>query len=57
MKARISSILWGIFLFLSIILINGCETTKGMVTGAQKDTKNIWQGLVKTDNWLKKNLW
>ena len=25
--------------------------------GAAKDAVNLWQGILKTDDWIKKNLW
>ncbi len=25
--------------------------------GAAKDTANLWQGILKADDWMKKNLW
>lgn len=53
-----------VILFLSAILIAGCETSKGVAIGigatAQglvKDTKNFWHTASKTDDWIRKNLW
>lgn len=55
-------------LFIFIILSSGCETTKGVaqgigqgigstVGGAAKDTQNLWQVILKADQWMKDNLW
>lgn len=55
-------------LFLCLILSSGCETTKGAVVGVgatvagttsgiAKDSKNLWQSILKADNWLRENLW
>lgn len=64
-----------VFLFLGVILIAGCETTKGATkgvagtvgaltvgladtaSGAAKDSVSLWQGILKLDEWIKKNLW
>lgn len=64
-----------IFLFLSVILISGCETAKGAAggvastvgvaaeglantaEGAAKDSLSLWQGILRVDDWIKKNLW
>lgn len=54
-----------------VLLTNGCQTTKGiaqgmgytvegtkgMVEGMARDTTNLWQMILKADNWIKKNLW
>ncbi len=44
-----------------IVLVGGCETTKGIVTGVAegmpKDVKNTWEGIKKADTWMRKNLW
>jgi len=51
-------------LFSLILLFSGCETTKGVAigigattVGAAKDTQNTYNFLVKTDDWMRKNLW
>jgi len=44
-----------------IILTSGCQTTKGVAcgvaVGVQKDAQDLWSAIVKTDNWMKENLW
>lgn len=52
------------FLFSFMVLINGCETTKGVaqgtgytVQGVERDTTNLLQMILKADGWMKKNLW
>jgi len=48
-------------LLLCIVIMSGCETTKGLAQGlAQgiaKDTKNTGGVILKVDDWIKKNLW
>ncbi len=55
-----------VFSFLSavVILLSGCETTKGLATGigytaegVVKDTKGACHGIGKADEWVKKNMW
>ena len=48
----------------SMLFLSGCETTKGVAVGVGataigvgKDAKSAWQGVVKADEWVKKNLW
>jgi predicted small secreted protein len=52
------------FLLLSIILINGCQTTAGVakgvaysVEGAGKDTYNLFKFIQTADKWIRENLW
>ncbi len=63
---KIKVLLWA--LFLGIIFISGCETAKGAACGfgttveatakgVGKDTVNLWQGILKADAWMHKNLW
>lgn len=70
MTVKTKGILWW-FLFLGIIVLSGCETAKGAAYavgataegiggtayGAAKDTANLWQGMLKADAWIRKNLW
>lgn len=49
---------------MGALMINGCETTKGVAVGigatamgVGKDAKNTWHGVMKADDWIKKNLW
>lgn len=56
-------ILWCCAVIL-VAMLCGCSTAKGIGTGigctiegAGKDTATLWGGLVKLDNWIKKNLW
>jgi len=55
-------------LFLGLVFLGGCETAKGAAggigmtavgtaQGAASDTKNIWQAILKADDWVKNNLW
>ena len=51
-------------IMLSALMLSGCETTKGVAVGVGatamgigKDAKNTWHGIVKADDWIKKNLW
>ncbi len=50
-----------IAVFLGMIFIAGCETTKGVATGVaegvSKDTKTACSWVKKADNWIKDNLW
>jgi len=42
---------------LCIVIMSGCETTKGFVQGIAKDAKNTGGVILKIDDWFKKNLW
>lgn len=55
-------------LFLGLVFLGGCETAKGAAggigmtavgtaQGAATDAKNIWQKILKADDWIKNNLW
>jgi hypothetical protein len=59
-------------LCLGLVFLGGCETAKGAAGGAAggigmtaagtahgaaTDTKNIWQAILKADDWIKNNLW
>lgn len=53
---------WGIvFLLLSAVLVNGCQTAKGIAYGAvdgiNKDSRNVWKFMQDADSWMKENLW
>lgn len=59
-------LLW--ILLLGTILLNGCQTVEGAAkgvaftiagtaNGVAKDSVNIWQAILKVDDWTKKNLW
>lgn len=61
----------GILLYLLvcfIILLSGCETTKGIAhsvgyavdstaKGVTKDAKDFWSAILKVDSWMKEELW
>lgn len=44
-------------LLLGFVFIYGCETIKGMGSGAGEGAKKDWQVLIKADDWVRKNLW
>ena len=48
-------------LFLFLLLMAGCETVKGTVQGAAQGAaqgvKKDWQTALKTDQWIRDNLW
>ena len=44
-------------LLLCIVIMSGCETTRGLAQGIAKDTKNTGGVILKVDDWIKKNLW
>ncbi len=67
MMLRNRQVLLGV-LWLSLILVAGCETTKGFTTGVAsgvtstasgvaKDATGLWQGLLRADSWMRENLW
>ncbi len=48
--------------FLAIFLIglistSGCATVKGFGKGLAEDTKAVWRGVVKADNWFDEHTW
>jgi predicted small secreted protein len=62
------SLILPLILFLGIMLVSGCETTKGIVTGIAggiyttaknvgKDANDTWQAVAHADEWIQKNLW
>lgn len=62
------SVFYFLVFFAIIVLTSGCETAKGFTKGCAytavdtgrgvvKDTYNLWQGIMKADEWIKKNLW
>lgn len=42
---------------LTMIFIQGCETTKGVAHGVKKDTSGILPNIMKFDAWLSEHLW
>ena len=53
---------------LTLASLCGCETVKGAgcgvatgvsdtAKGVSKDSSNFWQGILKADDWFRKNLW
>lgn len=57
-----------VILFVLVIFIAGCETTKGVgkgvaggigatAKGIGKDSYNLWQFIQTSDSWIKKNMW
>ncbi len=48
-------------LLLGAALISGCNTVKGIATGAAEgitqDTSDFWHGMVKADDWMRDHLW
>ncbi len=54
-----------IFVFVVfVILIAGCETTRGAAEGAQLDlqtahqgARKCWQALKSIDDWVQRNFW
>ena len=60
---------YGVFIiFICVVLFSGCETAKGFGSGVacgvssipqgvSKDSFNLWQSILKADDWVKKNLW
>jgi hypothetical protein len=60
-KARL---LLAAVLLSGAVLMAGCSTAKGVAVGVgstaegiAEDAQNFWQGAVKLDDWMKKNLW
>ncbi len=46
------------------VILTGCETVKGAVTGAVQDVRNLpnpdkngWNASKKVDAWMQENLW
>jgi hypothetical protein len=57
-----------IFLLVVSVCFGGCATAKGVATGVAAgmgettkgvvlDAQSLWQGILKLDSWIKKNLW
>ena len=58
-----------VFIVLAVVLLlSGCETTKGLGKGAVsgvastaegigKDSYSTWKFILAADNWIKDNLW
>ena len=61
---RKKSIIIPLFFFCSVMFLAGCETMKGVgyvAEGLKKDAQSFWrvssQAVLKTDDWIKENLW
>ena len=68
MAIKKNTVLIVIFLLVVSVWLGGCATAKGVATGmatgmsetakgAAEDAKGLWQGILKLDAWIKKNLW
>ncbi len=44
-------------LIVFMFIFAGCETTKGAACGFAKDSRNGWNNLKETDQWMRDNLW
>lgn len=58
------AVLVALLLISSLMLTSGCGTAKGMATGVgatamgvADDTKGLWQGITRLDDWIKNKLW
>ncbi|MDD4899363.1 MAG: hypothetical protein PHT31_05560 [Candidatus Omnitrophica bacterium] len=54
----------GLLVIIFVMLLAGCETTKGVGegmsstgSGIAKDTKNLWANIMKADQWIRENMW
>lgn len=60
-----NKIVFIIVFLVGIVLAQGCETTKsvvtgvatGITTGIPKDIKDTYHSVKKADTWMKENLW
>lgn len=52
----------------AVIFLSGCSTLKGLgvglsegisrtAAGVKEDSRNLWQTILKADNWVKENMW
>jgi len=65
MARMLKAVVFGVALFLAVIVAAGCETTKnvvlGIADGVPKDIKqtsdNTWNALSKADTWVRERLW
>ena len=55
MRFRMALGLCGLFILL--ILLSGCETVKGTLSGGAEGLSQDWQNAQKIDGWIKENLW
>ncbi len=46
-----------LLLIISVILISGCETVKGMGKDISSGTKGSWDFLTKADKWMRDHMW
>lgn len=44
-------------LSLVILLLGGCATTHGLISGIAEDTQTFCKAMLKADEWVKENLW
>lgn len=47
-------------LLISVVLITGCETVKGMgkdISNVPEATGGVWDSLVKADKWMRDHMW
>lgn len=53
--------LCGFFIFMALVCLSGCETTKNVVLGFGKglidDTTNTYQALKGADRWMQEHYW
>ena len=49
----------GLFVLVAVILcsFSGCSAVKGFGAGLARDTKGLWQSIIKADEWFKENCW
>lgn len=61
----------GLLIGIGLLALAGCETSKGVARGvsgvaegiaataegAAKDSAVVWVGIMKADDWMRKNLW
>lgn len=59
-KARLngnSKVILSAALMVTVLLVSGCETTKGLARGISQDSQDLWNFLKQADDWVKENLW
>jgi predicted small secreted protein len=61
-KSLVCSLL--LILFLSVVILSGCNTAKGTAAGIGsigegigKDAQGLGAGIMGLDAWMKKNMW
>lgn len=64
MQKSIFYVCFIVCLVSGVIALSGCNTAKGAAVGVgatamgvAEDAKGTWNGLVKADEWMKKNMW